>query len=175
MTYYDWRPAVAKEPDLAWVIAVQDATPEIARLATWGAANMTALEKKFWAMIGRDGNPWHLIPQFPVRGYVLDFYAPHAKVAIELDGPHHLRQAAADLNRDKILAKTEAILTLRLTRADLVRKGTKGIYDYLEGVFSNIELPKPKSAPVPAAVVVVPKKQDPPPPPKPGPNDTPFD
>jgi very-short-patch-repair endonuclease len=164
---------MAKEPHPAWLGAVSEASPEIARLATWGANNMTALEKKFWGIIGRDGNPWGLIPQFPVIGYVLDFYAPYAKVAIELDGPHHQGRKAEDLKRDKKLAKSEKILVIRFTRADLLKIGKKGIYDYLEGVFENVERPKQPPPPPPAPVVA--RKPDPPPPSKPGPNDTPFD
>ncbi len=164
---------MAKEPHPAWLAAVSEASPEIARLATWGAANMTALEKKFWSQIGGDTNPWGLIPQFPFSGYVLDFYAPYAKVAVELDGPHHTRQGVDDLKRDKNLAKV-GVLTLRFTRASMLKIGKKGVYDYLERVFANVDLPQPKPLPAPAPVAA-PRKQDPPPPPKPGPNDTPFD
>lgn len=158
-----------KEPHPAWVAAVMEASPEIARLATWGASNMTGLEKTFWKMVGKDANPWGLIPQFPARGYVLDFYSPSYKVAVELDGPAHHGRLQEDRNRDKILAKEEMILTVRLTRADLVKHGPKGIYDYLNGVFEAVERPAPPPPPPPAP--------EPPPPPPPGPrgpDDIPF-
>ena len=159
-----------KEPHPAWLDAVQVATPAIARLAVFGAANMTALEKRFWKKIGGEGNPWGLIPQFPLHGFVLDFYDPVNKVCVETDGPHHRNQKAADLKRDKILFKA-GVLTIRFTAADLVRFGSRGLYTYLERYFNSLDKP---AAPPPPPPPPAPKPL-PPPPPKPGPNDTPFD
>ena len=43
--------------------------------------------------------------QHRFHGFILDFYCPEEKLAIELDGPIHLKQKAYDLARQKIIEK----------------------------------------------------------------------
>ena len=44
--------------------------------------------------------------QKPIGNYVVDFYAPKAKIVVEVDGSQHMEseQAARDLQRDTFLA-----------------------------------------------------------------------
>jgi len=41
--------------------------------------------------------------QYVFRGFVLDFYCPEDKLAIELDGPIHLKQKEYDRSREHII------------------------------------------------------------------------
>jgi len=157
---------------MRWLVAMDSADPDIAKLARWGAANMTGLERMFWAWIGKDDNPWQVIPQYPYMGYIIDFYDPHLKVAIELDGPVHATQRVEDAEREKVLSEAGNTV-VRFTRADMIRLGKKGLYDHLEGVFANVDRPAPPPPPPPPP----PREPDPPPPEpqKRDPNATPFD
>ena len=56
--------------------------------------------------------------QVVVRGYIVDFFAPAARLVVEVDGAHHARQRGADKRRDAALA--EARLTVLQLPARLV-------------------------------------------------------
>lgn len=68
--------------------------------------------------------------QVPKHGYILDFYCPAAKLAVELDGSSHREVARHDQRRDEILLANR-ILTLRF-RNDQV-------WNDLGGVVATIE------------------------------------
>ena len=63
--------------------------------------------------------------QHPVSGYILDFYCPHLKLAIELDGSVH----AKDDKKEKDEKRTE----------DLQTNGIKVIRFWNNEVLENIE------------------------------------
>ena len=69
--------------------------------------------------------------QYSVEGFVLDFYCPQSKLAIELDGESHFLPGAQD--RDDQRAKTiegYGIRVLRFTNTD--------VYKNMQGVLSSI-------------------------------------
>ncbi|MEM9426552.1 MAG: DUF559 domain-containing protein [Pseudomonadota bacterium] len=52
--------------------------------------NMTEAEKRLWQEIRRDRLGVRFRRQMPVlQRYILDFYAPSIRLAVELDGGHH--------------------------------------------------------------------------------------
>lgn len=51
-------------------------------------------------------------------GYILDFWCPKAKLAVEVDGPHHASRLASDAQRDDNL-KAKGIETLRFKTDDV--------------------------------------------------------
>ena len=51
--------------------------------------------------------------QFSIDQYILDFYCPEAKVALELDGEVHNVQIEHDMNRDKYLKERYGITVIR--------------------------------------------------------------
>lgn len=52
--------------------------------------NMTEAEKRLWREIRRDRLGVRFRRQLPVlHRYILDFYAPSIRLAVELDGGHH--------------------------------------------------------------------------------------
>ena len=42
--------------------------------------------------------------QVVIHGYIVDFFAPAARLVLEVDGPHHIARRAADARRDAALA-----------------------------------------------------------------------
>jgi very-short-patch-repair endonuclease len=59
--------------------------------------------------------------QVVVRGYIVDFVAPAARLVVEVDGAQHARQRGADRRRDRALAA--AGLTVLRLPAQLVLNG----------------------------------------------------
>jgi len=51
--------------------------------------------------------------QVVVAGFIVDFFAPAARLVVEVDGTHHARQRGADRRRDARLARL-GIRVLRL-------------------------------------------------------------
>ncbi len=66
----------------------------------------TEAERRLWTALRRRGLGAKFRRQHPVGPYVLDFYCPAFRLAVELDGGQHARpeQAARDLARDEFLA-----------------------------------------------------------------------
>ena len=68
---------------------------------------MTDSERALWERLRRKQV---LAVQFyrqkPIGNYIVDFYAPKAKIVVEVDGSQHMEseQAARDLQRDAFLA-----------------------------------------------------------------------
>ena len=51
--------------------------------------------------------------QFSIDNYILDFYCPEAKVALELDGEVHNAQIEHDIARDRYLRERYGIVVIR--------------------------------------------------------------
>ena len=58
--------------------------------------------------------------QVPVLGFIADFYAPSARLIVEVDGGYHKRRATADARRDLKLTRA-GYRVLRL-QAELVTR-----------------------------------------------------
>ena len=43
--------------------------------------------------------------QVPVLGFIVDFYAPAARLVVEVDGGYHARRTNADASRDRKLGR----------------------------------------------------------------------
>ncbi|MEO6396420.1 MAG: endonuclease domain-containing protein [Devosia sp.] len=78
--------------------------------------NMTEPEKRLWTRLREGAAGMRFRRQHPNGPYVLDFYCPSAKLAIEVDGAGHDR--AGDERRTKWLAG-EGIRVLRFTAAEI--------------------------------------------------------
>jgi len=73
--------------------------------------------------------------QFVVENYILDFFIPSAKIAIEIDGAQHFEPEAkqADLKRDELLANY-GIKVLRYTNFDIKKRFDGVATDILKNV-----------------------------------------
>lgn len=90
--------------------------------------NMTWPEKILWSRLRhKQLGGYYFQRQEPIRGYIVDFYCPAAKVAIELDGGIHSlpEKREADRQRDDFLTKS-GIKMLRFLNSD-VRKGMSAV------------------------------------------------
>ena len=73
--------------------------------------NATEGERRLWAALRRDRFGFRVKRQVPIGPFIVDFYVPSAKLAIELDGDMH--DAEYDANRDKYLSSL-GVETLRI-------------------------------------------------------------
>ena len=78
--------------------------------------------------------------QKPIGNYIVDFYAPKAKIVVEVDGSQHTEseQAALDLQRDAFLASQ----CLRVLRFDdlQVLKEIEGVVEVIvEAISGSME------------------------------------
>ncbi len=100
--------------------------------------NPTPAEKELWnylknkQLAGRKFRRQHSIDNF-----ILDFYCPAEKLAIELDGGYHStsKQKASDRERDSIL-KAYGIKVLRF-KNELVFQNCDGVLESIRDEFGN--------------------------------------
>jgi len=79
-------------------------------------SNATAAERALWNWLkGKQIRGLQFRRQFSVGSYILDFYCPALKLAIELDGDyhHHMVMPEHDWKRDQELMSKHGIKTLR--------------------------------------------------------------
>ena len=94
---------------------------------------MTSAEAGLWTLLrGRQVLGLRFRRQFSINNYILDFFCPEAKLAIELDGDQHFQQEGlhADFERDKALNKI-GIRVLRIENK-LVFENTTQVIDAIE-------------------------------------------
>ncbi len=80
--------------------------------------NMTASEKLLWSELKNDKLRYRFRRQFSIGYYIVDFYCPKKKLAIELDGEVHVSQKEYDQIRDKFM-KEFGILVVRFQNNDI--------------------------------------------------------
>ena len=96
--------------------------------------NGTPAEAALWNIIkGKKVAGLQFRRQYSIDNYILDFYCPGAKVAIELDGDYHNQVVVSehDCIRDKELMDKYGIRTLRFENRD--------IFEHPEDVVHYIE------------------------------------
>jgi len=64
---------------------------------------------------------WKFRRQHVVAGYIVDFYCPELRLAIEVDGAVHRTQVAEDHRRDEALARL-GTRVLRLRNAEVLER-----------------------------------------------------
>jgi len=92
----------------------------------------TKAERKLWSVLRRDQlEALHFRRQHPIGLYVLDFYCPQIRMALELDGGQHGFDAmrGRDQRRTKWLA-AKGITVLRFWNNEVIEN--------LEGVWTEI-------------------------------------
>jgi len=94
--------------------------------------NSTPAEQKLWRYLraGQLGTKFRR--QYSVDVYVIDFYAPQWKLAIEVDGGFHFSDEAEDHDRERtVYLKSFGITVLRFTNRDVL--------DNVDAVVQRIE------------------------------------
>ena len=83
--------------------------------------NQTEAEKAFWSLVrNRQINGKRFFRQDSVGPYILDFYCPEIKLAIELDGGQHSDNGEYDALRTEYL-KTQGIEVMRFWNNEVLR------------------------------------------------------
>ena len=80
----------------------------------------TPAERTLWAVL-RDNrlDGFHFRRQHVLAGYIVDFCCIKARVVVEVDGAHHVEQAAADAQRDAVLRRL-GFRILRFANAEVL-------------------------------------------------------
>ena len=102
--------------------------------------NQTDAERLLWYRIRRKQLcNTQFYRQKPIGNYIVDFYAPGAKLVIEIDGGQHFEEdhMKRDEERDHYLAE----LNLKVMRFDNLQV-LRHTEDVLEMIFHEISLPK---------------------------------
>lgn len=93
---------------------------------------MPLAEKLLWAKLrSKSVNGYKFRRQYSVEKYVIDFYCPQLKLAVEIDGESHFIEGAEDADRNRQSEIEQFGITfLRFTNID--------IYENLDAVLSTI-------------------------------------
>jgi len=109
--------------------------PDRARRATELRKDMTYAEVRLWKHVLRAGamKGYSFHRQWPMFGYIADFYCKALALVVEVDGPTHddPEQIEHDRKRDEVFT-LQGIRILRLTNGDVI--------DHLQSAVESIEL-----------------------------------
>ncbi|MDD5127643.1 MAG: endonuclease domain-containing protein [Dehalococcoidales bacterium] len=86
--------------------------------------NMTDAEKCLWAKLRmRQLNGIMFYRQTPIGEYIVDFYCPKAKLAIEVDGGQHFTNETAEYDRIRNeYLNSVGLRVLRFTNEDVLKR-----------------------------------------------------
>jgi very-short-patch-repair endonuclease len=96
--------------------------------------NQTEIEGHLWQFLrGRQLGGYKFRRQHPIGAFIVDFYCPEKKLAVELDGDQHAEPGhiSYDENREAILDK-EGVKVLRYWDSDVLNDTNSVLDDILE-------------------------------------------
>lgn len=99
--------------------------------------NMTDCEQLLWSRLRRKQIlDVQFYRQKPIGNYIVDFYAPHVKLVVEIDGAQHLENdhAEKDAKRDTSLTN-QGLRVLRFDNMQVLQK-TEAV---VEVIFRTVE------------------------------------
>ena len=84
--------------------------------------NMTEPERRLWSKLRGKQLGVKFRRQFGIGQYIVDFYCPEKRLAVEIDGDSHFDEASVtyDLARDEYIESLH-IRVLRFTNLDVMR------------------------------------------------------
>lgn len=94
--------------------------------------NLSQAEVLLWSKLkGKGLNNYKFRRQYSVGKFVIDFYCPKSKLAIEIDGDSHFVEGAKERDRERqTIIETFGITFLRFTNRE--------IYENIDGVLDKI-------------------------------------
>ncbi|OGW51445.1 MAG: hypothetical protein A2Y81_07475 [Nitrospirae bacterium RBG_13_43_8] len=94
--------------------------------------NLSQAEVLLWSKLkGKGLNNYKFRRQYSVGKFVIDFYCPKSKLAIEVDGDSHFVEGAKERDRERqTIIETFGITFLRFTNRE--------IYENIDGVLDKI-------------------------------------
>ncbi len=86
--------------------------------------NMTKAEKMLWDKIkGKQIESCKFRRQYSVAQFIIDFYCPELKLAIEIDGESHFQEDAVKYDQERqIFIESAGIIFLRFTNNEVFEK-----------------------------------------------------
>ncbi|MDP1743693.1 MAG: endonuclease domain-containing protein [Candidatus Amesbacteria bacterium] len=96
--------------------------------------NATNAEKTLWQELKNSKIGYKFRRQFSVTGYILDFYCPEKRLAVELDGEIHKSKTKYDRYRDQYL-EAMVIKTIRFTN-NQVENDLQNVIKVISGYLS---------------------------------------
>jgi very-short-patch-repair endonuclease len=125
---------------------IRGTTPSIELAARELRQNLTPAEQILWqALRMRQLNGLKFRCQHPVGRFIIDFFCPQYKLAIELDGDIHEQQAEYDATRSEQL-KTYGYHVLRVRNEEVFTDLSSVLQRILEAISEDSTPPKsPKS------------------------------
>ncbi|WP_238178368.1 endonuclease domain-containing protein [Calothrix sp. 336/3] len=94
--------------------------------------NLTPAETKIWAKLrGRQVENCKFRRQYSIGAFVVDFYLPELKLAIEIDGESHIQPRAMEYDQERqLFLEAKGIRVMRFTNEQ--------VYQKLDGVVEAI-------------------------------------
>ncbi len=93
----------------------------------------TSAEGSMWSRLkNRQIGGMRFRRQFSIDNYILDFYCPEAKVALELDGEGHNNTIPEDRHRDRYLLENYGIVTVRYENRHVFERPQQIIDELIE-------------------------------------------
>ena len=106
--------------------------PDLRKKAQILRKNMTPQEKHLWYDFLRDYRP-RLYRQKPMLTYILDFYCPKARIAVEIDGSQHFEE-------DAMLYDESRTQELHDIGIDILRYTNRDVENAFESVCLSIDM-----------------------------------
>jgi very-short-patch-repair endonuclease len=125
--------------------------PDILGYARDMRSEPTDAEAKLWYFLrDRRMDGFKFRRQYPVRRYIVDFYCPEAKLAIELDGGQHAvgGQGAYDARRERTL-RDAGIRVLRFWDNDALRCTLDVLQEIWDALQKSRHAKDPHPSPLP--------------------------
>ena len=94
--------------------------------------NLTDSERALWRRLrGKQLAGVQFYRQKPIGGYIVDFYAPKAKLVIEIDGSQHFEapQVEKDKERDEHLGRL-GLMVLRINSRQVLKE-TEAVVEFI--------------------------------------------
>jgi very-short-patch-repair endonuclease len=103
--------------------------------------DVTDVERRLWSKLrGAQIDGASFRRQHPAGRYVLDFYCPALRLAIELDGGQHALAASQDRQRDEWLARRD-VTVLRFWNSD-VTENLSGVLEVIATKVAELKATK---------------------------------
>lgn len=109
---------------------------------------MTEAEARLWYYLRRHSLEGHKFRrQHPLGPYILDFYCPQAKLAVEVDGSQHLEamKHARDLERTRYL-ENRGVKVLRFSNTEALTETDEVLNRIYEALGTPLPNPLPRGA-----------------------------
>ena len=112
----------------------------------------TEAERRMWYELrNRRLGGWKFRRQFPIAGYILDFYCHELRLSVELDGSQHYDAAETEAydERRSVVLRSLGITIVRLTNSEFLRE-TQACVRGLVAIASDLDAQGPHPSPLPA-------------------------